>query len=65
MKMKRTTIIRYAIGTFVLLIGFTSCGVYSGMVYDDGIYGDETPRPRYYESQKILLITLQRPIENG
>lgn len=55
MKMKRTTIIRYAIGTFVLLIGFTSCGVYSGMVYDDGIYGDETPRTRYYESPEDIV----------
>ena len=45
--MKKTAII-HAAGAFTALIGLSSCGAYSGMGYDDGIYGDEVPRPVYH-----------------
>ena len=46
--MKKTAIINYGVGALIALIGFTSCGgVYTGMGYDDGIYGDKAPRPSY------------------
>ena len=44
--MKKTTIINYGVGALIALTGLTSCGgVYTGMGYDDGIYGDKAPRP--------------------
>lgn len=45
--MKKTAII-HAAGAFTALIGLSSCGAYSGMGYDDGIYGDEAPQPVYH-----------------
>ena len=46
--MKKTTIINYGVGALIALTGLTSCaGVYTGMGYDDGIYGDKAPRPSY------------------
>ena len=45
--MKKTAII-HAAGAFIALIGLSSCGAYSGMAYDDGIYGDEASQPVYH-----------------
>ena len=45
--MKKTAII-HAAGAFIALIGLSSCGAYSGMGYDDGIYDDEAPQPVYH-----------------
>ena len=45
--MKKTAII-HAAGAFTALIGLSSCRAYSGMGYDDGIYGDEAPQPVYH-----------------
>ena len=45
--MKKTAII-HAAGAFTALIGLSSCGAYSGVGYDDGIYGDEAPQPVYH-----------------
>ena len=48
--MRKTVIIHTAVA-FTALVGLSACGAYSGVGYDDGIYGDEAPRPVYQREE--------------